>query len=62
MLQVAVTLKAYPVSLLSLFETHEVRRCGKLKNVSKTLQVLLPKGSNTRRPATLQHKISHLFL
>lgn len=44
------------MSLLSLFNAHEVRRYGKLKKVSKTLQVLLSKGSNTRPPAMI-----HLF-
>lgn len=41
MLQLAVTFKVYPVSLLSLFSSHEIRSYGKIKLLKITLQGLL---------------------
>lgn len=37
------------------FKVPETRRCGRMEKVSKTLQVLLSKGSNTRWPAMKEY-------
>lgn len=52
-LQFGVTLMSHPVSLLSLFDAHELRRFETGKDAKMTLQALTDYGSSSSRPAVM---------